>query len=223
MQAAEIVSIAGLSVRVALAASILNLVPGVALAYVLARRRFVGRTLVESIVALPLVVPPVAVGLILLLAFSRRSLLGGVLESAGISILFTWRGAAIAAAVMSFPLLVRSTQQAFLEVPERLEHLARSLGASRFETFRRVSLPLARRGVAYGFLLAFLRAMGEFGATNLVAGNIPGSTRTLSMGIYSAVQGSRDADALALAAVSAVMSLVAVGLGERYLRARRLP
>jgi molybdate transport system permease protein len=221
MQAAEILGIAWLSVRVALAASLLNLIPGMALAYLLARRRFAGRSLVEAIVSLPLVLPPVAVGLVLLLTFSRRGLLGGALESAGIPILFTWRGAAIASAVMSFPLLVRAAQQAFAEVPARLEEIARTLGATRLRTFWSVSLPLARRGVAYGLLLAFLRAMGEFGATNLVAGNIPGRTRTLSMGIYSAVQASRDSDALALAAVSAAVSLVAVVLGERYLRARR--
>ncbi len=221
MQAAEILGIAWLSVRVALAASLMNLIPGVALAYLLARRRFPGHSLVEAIIALPLVLPPVAVGLILLLTFSRRGILGGALESAGIPILFTWRGAAIASAVMSFPLLVRAAQQAFGEVPTRLEEIARTLGATRIRTFWSVSLPLARRGVAYGLLLAFLRAMGEFGATNLVAGNIPGRTRTLSMGIYSAVQASRDSDALALAAVSAAVSLVAVVIGERYLRARR--
>jgi molybdate transport system permease protein len=221
MQGAEILAIAGLSVRVALAATLLNLLPAVVLAYILARRRFPGRSLVEAIVALPLVLPPVAVGLILLLAFSRRGFLGGAFESAGIPILFTWRGAAIASAVMSFPLLVRSAQQAFLDVPTRLEQIARSLGASRMRTILSVSLPLARRGIAYGLLLAFLRAMGEFGATNLVAGNIPGRTRTLSMGIYSAVQGSRDADALVLAAVSAAVSLIAVVIGERYLRGRR--
>jgi molybdate transport system permease protein len=221
MQAPEVLGIAALTVRVALAASFLNLVPGVALAYLLARRRFPGRSLIEAIVALPLVLPPVAVGLVLLLTFSRRAVIGGVLESAGVPILFTWRGAAIASAVMSFPLLVRSTQQAFDEVPVRLEQIARSLGAGRWATFWRITLPLARRGLAYGLLLAFLRAMGEFGATNLVAGNIPGRTRTLSMGIYSAVQASRDADALILAGVSAAVSLLAVVIGERYLRSRR--
>lgn len=222
MQAHEIFGIAWITLRVAFAATLLNLVPGVALAYLLARRRFPGRSVIEAIVALPLVLPPVAVGLVLLLTFSRRAFLGGVLESAGLPVLFTWRGAALASAVMSFPLLVRSTQQAFDEVPVRLEQLSRSLGAGRWATFRRITLPLARRGLAYGILLGFLRAMGEFGATNLVAGNIPGRTRTLSMGIYSAVQASRDTDALILAGVSTGLSLLAVLIGERYLRSRRV-
>ena len=128
---------------------------------------------------------------------------------------------AIASAVMAFPLLVRTAEQAFAEVPSRIEQVARSLGAGPWRAFFRVSLPLARRGVAYGALLAYLRALGEFGATVLVAGNIPGVTQTLALGIYDAVQTSRDRDALALSGLSIGLSLFAVVLGELFLRRER--
>jgi molybdate transport system permease protein len=221
MSIGEISGIVALTIRVGLAATLANLIPGIGIGYLLARRRFPGRTLVETFLAMPLVLPPVAVGYLLLLLLSRRGFLGGFLEGIGLPVVFTWHAAAIAAAVMAFPLLVRSAQQAFAEVPVRLEQVARTLGAGRWRCFWRVSLPLARRGIAYGLLLAFLRALGEFGATNLVAGNIPGKTQTLALGIYDAVQTSRDHDAMVLALISVVLSLLAVFLGERFLRASR--
>jgi molybdate transport system permease protein len=191
------------------------LVPGVALGYLLARGRFPGRSLLESLTALPMVLPPVAVGLVLLLVLGR----GGPL--AFLDVLFTWQAAAIASAVISFPLLVRAAEQAFHEVPVRLEQVARSLGASRWRTFVEVTLPLARRGIAYGTLLAFARALGEFGATTLVAGNIPGRTQTLSLGIYAEIQRGHDGGALTLAAMSAVIAVAATWIGELYLKGRR--
>jgi molybdate transport system permease protein len=215
----DLASTVGLTLRVGLTAIVVSLVPGVLLAYLLARRRFAGRAVVQTIVALPLVLPPVAVGLILLRALSRRSWIGAALEGAGIPFLFTWRAAACASAVMSFPLLVRSAQQAFEETPVRCEQVARTLGAGPVRTFWQVTLPLARRGIAYGALLAFLRALGEFGATSLVAGNFPGRTQTLSLGIYDAIVSSRDQRAFLLAGISVGVSLVAVFLAERYLRA----
>ncbi len=221
MTLAEVATTAAFSIGVAAVSTAVNVLPGVILAYFLARVPFRGKSLVEAFVALPLVVPPVAVGLLLLLLFSRRGPLGPLLDGLGIPIVFTWRGAAIAAAVMSFPLLVRSAEQAFVEVPGQQEDVARTLGAGPIRCFLRVSLPLAGRGIAYGILLAFLRALGEFGATNLLAGNIPGRTQTLSLGIYDAVLSSRDRDAFALASVSILLSLAAVLLGERFLRARR--
>ncbi len=220
MTTSEIVGIVTLTLRVAAAATIVDLVPGIALGYFLARRNVRGRSLIEAWVALPLVLPPVAVGYLLLLLLSRNGPIGSLLEPAGVQIVFSWHAAAIAAAVMSFPLLVRSAQQAFTEVPNRLEQVARTLGAGPLRSFWSVSLPLARRGIAYGILLSFLRALGEFGATNLVAGNIPGQTQTLALGIFDAVQTSRDHDAIVLAAVSIVLSLIAVLFGERFLNER---
>jgi molybdate transport system permease protein len=222
MSFAEIASIVLLTLRVGVAATIANLIPGIGIGYLLARRKIPGRAFLETFLAMPLVLPPVAVGYLLLVLLSRRGVLGGFLEGIGIPIVFTWHAAAIAAAVMAFPLLVRSAQQAFTEVPVRLEQVARTLGAGRWRCFWRVSLPLARRGIAYGILLAFLRALGEFGATNLVAGNIPGKTQTVALGIYDAVQTSRDQDAMALALVSIVLSLLAVFLGERFLRRKEV-
>ena len=218
MSTAELFSIIGITLKVGAAATLAILIPGVVLAHFLARRSFPGRALLEAFVSLPLVLPPVAVGYVLLLLLSRRGPIGGGLESIGAEVVFTWQGAAIAAAVMAFPLLVRTAQSAFAEVPVRLQQVARTLGAGRISVFFRISLPLARRGVAYGLLLAFLRAIGEFGATSLVAGNIPGRTQTLSLGIYDAVQTGRDRDALLLAGIAIGLSLCAVFLGERFLR-----
>ena len=200
---------------VGVTAIVVILVPGVLLGYLLARARFPGRHLVESLTALPMVLPPVAVGLVLLLLLGRDGPLGFL------DVLFTWPAAAIASAVIAFPLLVRACEQAFFEVPPRLESVSRSLGASRTRTFLSVTLPLARRGIAYGTLLAFARAIGEFGATTLVAGNIPGRTQTLALGIYAEIQRGHDGAALGLAAISAVLAMAATWVGEAWLRGRR--
>lgn len=213
---------ARVSVLVALLSTALIAPPGVLLGYVLARRRFVGRTLVQTLVAMPLVLPPVAVGVALLTLLGRRGPIGGALhETFGVDLVFTWWGAALAAAVMSFPLLVRASEAAFAEVPVRLEQVARTLGASRSSAFIRVSLPLARRGILYGLLLAFARGLGEFGATILVAGNIPGETTTLAVGIFSRYENGDTSAAMTLIAISSAFAFLSILAAEWALRRPR--
>ena len=219
MSAAEVIDITLRTIGVGLTATLINLPFGVALAYLLARRSFTGKSLVQSLVALPMVLPPVAVGLILLLALSETSPLGrAIAQGLGIEIVFNWKGAALASAVMAFPLLVRSMEQAFREVPRRLEQVGATLGLGPWAIFFRISLPLAKRGLAYGSLLSFARALGEFGATSLVAGNIPGSTETLALGIYSHVINGRDGAAVVLMFVSLTIAVGAMWAGEAFLR-----
>ena len=211
-----------LSLRVSLVATLLMVPPALALGLLLARRRFWGKPLVQTLVSLPLVVPPVAVGVILLLLLGRNGPLGGPLYRwFGVDVVFTWWAAALAAAVMSFPLLVRSAEAAFAEVPRRLEDVARTLGASPASVFFRVTLPLARRGVLYGIVLGFGRGLGEFGATVMIAGNIPGRTTTLAVGIFGLYEEGRDADALVLVSISAALAFVAILSAERWLRGPR--
>jgi molybdate transport system permease protein len=204
------------------ALSTLAILPfGVALAWLLARRDWPGKSLVETFVALPLVIPPVATGLILLKLLGRRGLVGGWLESTfGWEIVFTWRGVVVATAVMSFPLLVRTARVAFEGVNPRLEHVACTLGAGPWRVFATITLPLAARGLVAGAVLAFARALGEFGATIMVAGFIPGQTATLSLSIYHLVQLGRDAEAFALLGVSVAIAFAAVWLSEWFLRRR---
>ena len=221
MSAGELVEIATLTLRVAAVATAAVLLPAVALAFALARTEFRGRALAQALVALPMVLPPVAVGLALLLLLSPRGPLGPIWSLLGVQIVFTWWAAALAAGVVGFPLLVRACEQSFAELDPRYEQLARSLGLGRVETFFRVTLPLARRGVLYGTLLAFTRALGEFGATTLVAGIIPGRTETLALGIYSRAQLGDDAGALWLCGASFVIALAAMLVAEGWLRVRR--
>jgi molybdate transport system permease protein len=200
-------------------AVLLILPPGIALAWLLARRHFPGKALVETAVALPLVMPPVATGLILLKLLGRRGALGGYLhERFDFDLVFTWRAVVIAMAVMSFPLLVRTARVAFEKVDPLLEKSARTLGAGRARVFCRITLPLASGGVAGGTLLAFARALGEFGATILVAGNIPGRTTTLSLAIYNLVQLGKDDEAFRLLAWAVGLAFLAVWCGEAFLR-----
>lgn len=207
------------TLRVAAGATAVVLPPGILLAWILATREFRGKSLVETLVALPLVMPPVATGLLLLRLFGRRGPLGQPIEEIfGWSIVFTWRGVVLAMAVMSFPLLVRAARTAFEEVSPRLEQIARTLGASDWRVFWTVTLPLARRGVLAGALLAFARALGEFGATILVAGNIPGRTSTLSLAIYQHVQLGRDGAAMRLLGYSVVLAFLAVWASEWFNR-----
>jgi molybdate transport system permease protein len=178
--------------------------------------------LVETLVAMPLVIPPVATGLVLLRLFGRRGVLGSWLQGVfGVDIVFTWRGVVLATAVMALPLLVRSARVAFEEVPERLEGVARTLGAGPWRTFFCVSLPLARRGLAAGCVLAFARALGEFGATVMVAGMIPGETITLALGIYHEVQMGHDREAFILLAISLSLAFGALALSEWLLRRKK--
>ena len=193
--------------------------PGLALAWLLARKRWRGKTIVEALVTVPLVIPPVATGLILLKLLGRRGPIGGFLhERLGWDIVFTWQAVVIAAAVMSFPLLVRAARVGFEGVDRELEDVAAIFGAGPLRIFFTVTLPLAARGIAAGVVLAFARAIGEFGATILVAGNIPGRTTTISLKIYEAVQLGHDATAWRLVLVCIVMSFAAVWISERLSR-----
>ncbi|MFK7959889.1 MAG: molybdate ABC transporter permease subunit [Phycisphaerales bacterium] len=201
-----------LSLLVAASAAALCLGPGVFLGWLLARRRFRGRAVVETLVGLPLVLPPVVTGWLLLTLFSPGGMVGRFFEDQlGLRIVFTWRGAAIAAAVVAFPLLVRSVRTAFAAVDPRLEAAARTLGASEWRVFAAVSLPLARGGVIGGMALAFARAFGEFGATIMIAGSIPGRSQTVPLAIYDALQ-SPGGDALVLRLVGISVAVAAAAL-----------
>jgi len=217
---AEIWQITLFSLAVALASTLLILPIGIAVAWVLARKNWAGKTFVETIVMLPLVMPPVATGLVLLKIFGRRSPVGAWLYDRGVEVVFNPKGVLIAMAVMSFPLLVRSARSAFVEVDPRLEQIASTLGAAGPRIFFAVTLPLAWRGVVAGCLLAYSRALGEFGATIMVAGNIPGRTQTLSLAIYSFVQLGQDHEALTLLGVTIVLAFIAVALSERLARSK---
>jgi molybdate transport system permease protein len=215
----EVWSITWFSLVIALASTVVILPFGTALAWWLARHAWRGRALVETLVSLPLVMPPVATGLILLKLLGRRSWLGaGFARIFGDDIVFSWRAVLVATAVMSFPLLVRSARIAFEGVPVRLEQVARTLGAGPWRMFFTVTLPLAGRGVTAGAVLAFARALGEFGATIMVAGYIPGKTATLSLSIYHWVELGRDGDALRLLAISVALAFGSVLLSEYFLR-----
>jgi len=178
-----------LSLRVGVVAVVFSLPFAIAIGYVLARWQFPGRWLLQGVVDLPLVLPPVVTGYLLLILFSPNSPVGSLIESTGLQIPFTWLGAALASAVVSFPLMVRSIRGAIHSVDRRFELTARSLGASKLNTFLTITLPLSRHGVIAGCLLAFARSVGEFGATIMLAGDIPGETRTIPLAIYS--QGNR--------------------------------
>jgi molybdate transport system permease protein len=178
----------GFSLRMALASLLLVLPPGLALAWWLARKNWRGKALVETLVTLPLVLPPVVTGLVLLQLFGRRGPVGSWLHNTfNCDVVFTWRAVALALAAMSLPLFVRAARTAFEEVDVKFEQLARTLGAGEWRVFFTITLPLARRGVLAGTLLAFARALGEFGATIMVAGNIQGQTNTMPLEIYNAV------------------------------------
>jgi molybdate transport system permease protein len=218
---AELLQVSLFTVATALAATALMLPPGVALAWTLARHRFPGRALVETVISLPLVVPPVATGLLLLYLFGRRGPLGAALASAGVEVIFTWRAVVIAMTIMGFPLVVRTARAAFEQVDERFERVAATLGARPMRVFFSISLPLAIRGVIAGAVLGFARALGEFGATIMIAGNIPGRTRTLATAIYSYTETGRDAHAATLAAVSIGLAFAAVALSNRLAGAAR--
>jgi molybdate transport system permease protein len=190
---------------------------GIGLAWLLARVSWPGKSLVETLVAMPLVMPPVATGLILLDFLGRYGLFGIWAQKLfGTEIVFTWRAVVAAMAVMSFPFLVRTARLAFEEINPRLESVARTLGAGRLRVFLTITLPLAARGLAAGAVWAYARALGEFGATILVAGNIPGRTTTMAIAIYSDIQLGDEGHAYRLLGVSAVLAFIAVAIGNRF-------
>ena len=215
----------GLSLRVAVWSVVTSLPLGLAVAWLLGRYEFFGKTLVNGIIHLPLVLPPVVVGYLLLLLFGRQGPLGAwLLEVFGITLAFTWEGAALAAAVMAFPLMVRAMRLSIETVDQKLETAARTLGASRLNVFITVTLPLILPGILAGAVLAFARSLGEFGATITFVSNIPGETRTLPLALYSLIQSpGGEAGALRLAILSVLLSLAALAASEalaRRLRAR---
>jgi molybdate transport system permease protein len=206
---------------VCLGSSLVILPFGTALAWWLANTSVRWKSIVETIVSLPLVLPPVATGLILLNLFGRRGPLGAAFRALfGTDVVFTWRAVLVATAVMSFPLLVRTARLGFEAVNPRLEQIAQTLGASFWRVMFTVTIPLAARGILAGFLLSFARAIGEFGATILVAGNIPGKTTTLSLAIYSLVQLGKDQDAYILVLVAAFLAFGAIFLSEALVRTK---
>lgn len=212
----------GLSLKVALCATLIDLVLGVAIGWVLARRRFPGRELLDALLTLPMVLPPTVLGYYLLVVIGRNGPLGGWLHGTfGINLIFTWQAAVIAAAVVAFPLVLKGARSAFETVDPQLEQAARVLGVSGPGVFLRVTLPLAWRGVLAGTLLAFARSMGEFGATLMVAGSIPGQTQTLSIAVYEAVQAGQDDTANLLVLVTSVACVAVLVLASRLAPPRK--
>jgi molybdate transport system permease protein len=205
-----------LSLQVAALATLAALAAGLACAWLLARREFRGRELLDAVLTLPLVLPPTVLGYYLLVLLGQQSALGRAFESAfGFRLVFTWQAAVAAATLHALPLVVRSARAAFEDVPRQLEQAARTLGAGEWEVFRRVTLPLARRGVTAGATLAFARALGDFGTTLMVAGNIPGRTQTAAVAIYDAVEAGRDNEALLLVVVISALTIILVYAANR--------
>lgn len=197
-----------LSLKVAGWATAINLVLGVATGYFLARTRFLGRNLLDSMLTLPMVMPPTVLGYYLLVLTGRNSALGSWLhDTFGINLIFTWQGAVLASTVVAFPLVFKPARAAFEEVNPQLEQAARILGLNELAVFFRITLPLAWRGILAGLLLAFARALGEFGATLMIAGSIPGRTQTLSIAVYEAVQAGQDSTANLLVMITSLVCI----------------
>jgi len=209
-----------LSLKVAGWATGLNVVFGVAIGFGLSRWRSSARDLVDSLLTLPLVMPPTVLGYYLLVLLGRRGPIGSWLDRFGIQLVFTWQGAVVASTIVAFPLVLKSARTAFEAVDTQLERAARTLGVSETAVFFRVSLPLAARGILAGALLAFARALGEFGATLMIAGNLPGRTQTLSVAVYSAVQAGDDRTANILVIVTSVTCVVVLLAAGRLLPQR---
>jgi molybdate transport system permease protein len=211
-----------LSLKVAGWATAIDVVLGVAVAFGLSRWRSPARELVDSLLTLPLVMPPTVLGYYLLVLLGRRGVVGAWLDKLDIQLVFTWQGAVIASAVVAFPLVLKSARTAFETVDPQFERAARTLGISEAAVFFRVTLPLAARGILAGALLAFARALGEFGATLMIAGNLPGRTQTLSVAVYAAVQAGDDSTANILVIVTSVTCVVILLAAGRLLPQRSM-
>ena len=204
-------SVLALSLQVALAATAVNVPVALWVSWLLVKRRIPGGVVVDALVSLPLALPPVAIGFFLLWLLGREGPIGSPLyRLAGVEVVFTWVAAALAAALVSFPLMARAVMAAMGGVDRRLEASARSLGAGPWRVLFTVTIPLAYRGILAGVLLGFVRAVSEFGATIVVAGNIPGRTQTLPSAMYTEIQLGRDGDALRLVAVSVAVAVAAL-------------
>lgn len=210
-----------LTLKVSSLATILATLPAVLLARFACTREFPGRDMVDAILTLPMVLPPTVLGYYIIVVLGRRGIIGAYLwEAFGISIMFTWEGAVLAAAVVAFPLVYRSARAAFEGVDQNLENAARTLGSSEITIFFRVSLPLAMRGLLAGIMLALARAMGEFGATLMVAGNLPGKTQTLSLAVYSATQAGNDTLANELVLLISIVCVVLLVVVAKIVKPR---
>lgn len=210
-----------LSLRVAACATLFVVVFGVGLAWLLARRRFFGREALDAVVTLPLVLPPTVLGYYLLVLLGRGGPVGRAYEAlTGDQLVFTWRGAVVAAAVGAMPLMLKTARAAIAGVDPQLEDAARTLGKSEWQVFRLVTLPLASRGIAAAAMLAFARSLGDFGATLMVAGNIPGRTQTAAIAIYDATQAGRDREAAALVVVLSAAAFLVLYATNRLTAAR---
>ena len=205
-----------LTVKVASLATICTCTVGIGLAWLLAKKRFAGKDLVDALLMQPLVIPPTVLGYYLLVLLGAGSPLGQFLSSIGLPLVFTWRGAVVAATVASLPLFIKPARAALEGVDPRLEHAARLLGRSEWDVARTITLPLAWRGIVAGVLMAFARAAGDFGATLMVAGNIPGRTQTVAIAIYDAVQSDNMALANALVIIITLFSVTVLALANRF-------
>lgn len=214
----EILQIATFTTLAALIATAVMLVPGVAIGWLLARTNFRGKALLETAVSLPLVMPPVATGLLLLWLLGRRGPLGFLLELLGVEVVFTPGAVVIAMVVMGLPLLVRTARSGFEQATKRYEQIAETLGAGPWRVFTTITLPLAFRTILAGALLGFSRALGEFGATIVIAGSIPGHTRTLALGIYSFAEMGQNQDAAILLFISIAIAFTAVLVSNQLTR-----
>lgn len=209
-----------LTLKVAGIATLISSAMGIALAWFMARSRIPGKRWIDALCALPLVLPPTVIGYLLIMLVGANGLMGEWLARVGIELIFNWKGAAVAATVVVFPLTYRASKAALESVDHSLEDAARTLGATEFEVFYKVSMPLAWRSIAAGVSLAFARGMGEFGATLMIAGNLPGKTQTLSLAIYSAFNASNDEQAIILVLLTAALCASLLVLAE-FLTSRR--
>ncbi|MCK9507780.1 MAG: molybdate ABC transporter permease subunit [Pigmentiphaga sp.] len=208
-----------LSLKVALWATFFATVFGVAIAYWLSRKQSTWFDLIDSILTLPMVLPPTVIGYYLLVLFGRRGWLGPFLADFGIELVFTWQGAVVAATVVAFPMVLKAARAAFQTVDRQYQDAGRVMGISELGLFFRVTLPLASRGILAGVLLAFARALGEFGATLMIAGNIPGRTQTLSIAIYEAVQAGNDSMANTLVMITSITCVTVLWVSSHLLQA----
>ena len=196
--------------------------PGVLAGFLLARRDFFGKSVAETLVSLPLILPPTAIGYLLLRILARDGPLGARRFGIDLDLLLTWKGAVLASCLMALPLVARTARVAFEEVDPRLEAMGRTLGLDPFRTFTTVTLPLARRGLLAAAVLGFGRALGEFGATVIVAGNIPGRTQTLALAIFNDIQTGRDDEAMLLLGITVALAFAAIFAVEALTRRRRV-
>lgn len=217
----SILSIALFSGATALVATLLALPAAVGVGWLLARTSFKGRSIVETLVSLPLVLPPVAIGLVMLQLLGRNRPLGRWLDAAGIDVVFTWKAVVLAMAVMSLPLMVMTIRAGFAQVDRRFEAMASTLGAGPVRVFWTITVPLARQSIVAGALLGFARALGEFGATIVVAGGIPGQSQTLAVAIFNLTEAGREADANRLMLVSIAVAFAVLATANATLRRGR--